>query len=277
MNHYNLDDLIYLMQRLREPVHGCPWDLKQTYQTIVPSTLEEAYEVAAAIESEDYQHLPEELGDLLFQVIFYAQLGAEEKCEQRRFDFSHIVSGLVEKLVRRHPHVFPNGDLRCNITASDKRTERDEWAIKQRWESLKREERLARGDLSILADIPLNLPALTRAQKLQKRAAHNGFDWPDIEQPLAKIEEELAEVRDALASGNQQAIAEELGDLLFSVVNVCRHAKVDAESSLRLCSRKFERRFTYIEQQLKAEQLTLAQASLEQMEALWCEAKLQGL
>ena len=273
MNTYTLDDLIYLMRRLREPEHGCPWDLKQTYKTIVPSTLEEAYEVAAAIESEDYEHLPEELGDLLFQVIFYAQLGAEEHCDHRRFDFAQIVSGLVEKLVRRHPHVFPGGDLKKVIAVKAGRNAQDELAIKQRWESLKREERLARGESSILADIPLNFPALSRAQKLQKRAAHSGFDWPDIEQPLAKIEEELAEVRVALAEGNQQAVAEELGDLLFSVVNACRHAKVDAESSLRFCNKKFERRFAYIERQLKAQKLTLAEASLVQMEALWCEAK----
>lgn len=264
---YSIDDLTFLMQRLREPKVGCPWDLQQDYKSIAPSTLEEAYEVVDAIESGDFDHLKEELGDLLFQVIFYAQLGDEEQ----RFNFTEIISDLVEKLVRRHPHVFPDGSLHSRIDAS---AERDDAAIKKKWEQLKQQEREGKGKASVLADVPVNLPALSRAQKLQKRASNTGFDWPDIDGPLAKVEEELIEVREALANGDTEAVAEEVGDLLFAAVNVSRHARVDAEAALRSGSKKFEQRFLYIEQQLMARGIALESADLELMDRLWDDAKV---
>lgn len=265
-DRYTVDDLLMLMRRLREPLTGCPWDLKQSYQSIAPSTIEEAYEVVDAIESGDYLHLKEELGDLLFQVIFYTQLGAEDG----HFNFSGVVSDLVAKLVRRHPHVFPGGTLESRI---DPDSDRDDAVIKQRWEQLKQQERAAKGEPLALADIPVNLASLSRAQKIQKRAANIGFDWLDIDGPLTKVEEELAEVREALDSGDSAAVAEEIGDLLFAAVNVSRHAKVDAESALRLGSRKFERRFNYVESQLLSMGVALEDASLERMERLWDKAK----
>ncbi len=264
--HYNIDDLIYLMARLRDPETGCPWDIQQSYATIVPSTLEEAYEVADAIETRDYDHLKEELGDLLFQVIFYSQLGSEEG----RFQFTDIVSTLVAKLVRRHPHVFPEGTLESRVQPGDGR---DEAQIKAKWEALKQEERVAKGKRGTLDDIPLNLPALTRAHKLQKRAAGVGFDWPDITGVFAKIEEEVKEVQEAIVESDQPAISEEIGDLLFAVVNASRHLKVDPEGALRAASRKFEQRFGYVERNLAERDLTPEQTDLAEMDALWDEAK----
>lgn len=264
--NYTLDDLIYLMQRLRDPVDGCPWDVKQAYETIVPSTIEEAYEVADAIERGDLDHLKEELGDLLFQVIFYSQLGAEEN----RFDFHQVVDTLVTKLVRRHPHVFPGENLRERF--GDRPANESE--IKQRWEDIKQEEREAKGARRTLDDVPVNLPALTRAAKLQKRAARTGFDWESVSGPIAKVREELLEVEQALASGDMAEVDAEIGDLLFAVVNISRTLKQDPEGSLRRANHKFERRFQYIEDQL---QERLGEASLEQMEALWVQAKEQGL
>ncbi len=263
---HSIDDLVTLMQRLREPETGCPWDLKQTYASITPSTLEEAYEVVDAIETGDFDHLKEELGDLLFQVIFYAQLGAEEA----RFDFATIASDLVAKLIRRHPHVFPAGTLESRVTDASARNEAD---IKVRWEQLKQQERVSKGKVRALADIPMNLAALSRAQKLQKRAANTGFDWLDINGPLAKVEEELAEVRAALVSGDIDEVAEEIGDLIFAAVNVSRHAKVDAESALRRGSQKFEQRFNYVEARLQEAGSSLELATLEQMDLLWDAAK----
>ncbi|MDO3383964.1 nucleoside triphosphate pyrophosphohydrolase [Gilvimarinus algae] len=263
---YSLDDLIYLMQRLRDPQDGCPWDLQQTYQSIVPSTIEEAYEVADAIERGDLDHLSEELGDLLFQVIFYSQFGAEQK----RFDFHQVVDTLVAKLVRRHPHVFPNANLYERYGDQPA----DEAAIKQRWEDIKQEERAAKGSRGTLDDIPLNLPALTRAAKLQKRAARTGFDWDDVQGPIAKVREELQEVEQALASGDMSAVEAELGDLLFAVVNISRYLKQDPEGSLRRANHKFERRFRYIEANATD---ALNKLSLQQMDQLWDQAKREGL
>ncbi|UTF60113.1 nucleoside triphosphate pyrophosphohydrolase [Gilvimarinus sp. DA14] len=263
---YTLDDLIYLMQRLRDPRDGCPWDLKQTYETIVPSTIEEAYEVADAIERGDLDHLKEELGDLLFQVIFYSQFGTEEK----RFDFYQVVDTLVAKLVRRHPHVFPNENLRERYGDQPA----DEAAIKQRWEDIKQEEREAKGVRGTLDDIPLNLAALSRAAKLQKRAARTGFDWDDIKGPIAKVREELEEVEQALASGDMEAVEAEMGDLYFAAVNISRYLKQDPEASLRRANRKFESRFRYIEANAPK---PLEHMSLEEMDALWDKAKQEGL
>ena len=266
---YQLDDLLHLMARLRDPQHGCPWDLKQSYASIVPYTLEEAYEVADAIERGDFEHLPGELGDLLFQVVYYSQLGRE----QALFDFAQVVHGITAKLIRRHPHVFPDGDL----YGSPDVPRLGEAAIKQRWEQIKAEERAERAaepqQLSLLDDVPQALPALNRAGKLQKRAAQVGFDWPDALPVVDKVREELDEVLEAMASGDAAAQGEELGDLLFAVCNLARHLKVDPEQALRAANHKFERRFRHIEQALRDAQQDFAACSLEQLDALWGEAK----
>ncbi|WP_341706463.1 nucleoside triphosphate pyrophosphohydrolase [Halopseudomonas sp.] len=270
---YQLDDLVYLMQRLRDPQHGCPWDLEQNYATIVPHTLEEAYEVADAIEQGDFEQLRGELGDLLFQVVYYAQLAGEEQ----RFGWNEVVDGITRKLVRRHPHVFPDGNLRTppgTLTLAPDQ-------VKQRWEQIKAEERAEKADqprqLSLLDDVPAALPALSRAQKLQKRAASAGFDWPEAAPVIDKISEELDEVREALAAGQQEAVAEEMGDLLFCVVNLARHLGVDAESALRQGNAKFERRFRFIEDRLRAQGAAVAECALDELDALWDLAKQQGL
>lgn len=268
---YQLNDLLYLMQRLRDPQTGCPWDLKQSYASIVPYTLEEAYEVADAIERGDFEHLPCELGDLLFQVVYYAQLAREEG----RFGFAEVVDGITRKLVRRHPHVFPGGDLRAVADAQTLA----EAAVKQRWEALKAEERAARAaepqQLSLLDDVPAGLPALSRAGKVQKRAAQVGFDWPEALPVLDKVREELDEVLETMAANDSAAMADELGDLLFAVVNLSRHLKVDAEAALRQATAKFERRFRFIEQRLREAGLAIEDCSLEQLDVLWGEAKQQ--
>lgn len=261
---YSIDDLLYLMARLRDPQSGCPWDLKQDYASIAPSTLEEAYEVVDTIERGDLGHLREELGDLLFQVIFYSQLAREEQ----RFDFSGVVSGLVSKLVRRHPHVFPDGSLHSRASGQD----RMPTDVKQRWEAIKQQERTEKGAAGLLDDVPLNLPALSRAAKLQKRAASVGFNWSDVQGPIAKVREELAEVEQALLDEDQQALAEELGDLLFSVVNISRFLKIDPEAALRAGNRKFEQRFRYIEAQAER---PLEDLGIEAMERLWQRAKTE--
>jgi len=259
---YSIDDLLYLMARLRNPQTGCPWDIKQDYASIAPSTLEEAYEVVDAIEKQDFTHLKEELGDLLFQVIFYSQLGKEEN----RFEFSGIVSDLVAKLIRRHPHVFPDGTLHSQI--DNRHTLPTD--VKARWEAIKQQEREAKGAQSLLADVPLNLPSLSRAAKLQKRAASVGFDWDDIQGPIAKVREELIEVEEALANKNMEAVEEELGDLLFAVVNISRYLKLDPEQALRKANHKFEARFNYIEENLGK---PFVEASIGEMNQLWDKAK----
>lgn len=267
---YDVSDLLTLMTRLRDPVDGCPWDIEQSYRTIAPSTIEEAYEVVDAIERENYDHLREELGDLLFQVIFYSQLAAEEQ----RFNFNDIVSELVTKLVRRHPHVFPDNTLESRVGASNRDSDTE---IKARWEALKAEERAAKGQQGVLDDVPVNLPALTRAAKLQKRAANVGFDWPDIGGVLDKVEEEIGELRQAIQQNDKAAITDEMGDLLFALVNGCRHLKVEPEGALRGTNSKFERRFQYIEQQLREQGQTPEEASLALMDSLWDKAKAEGL
>ncbi|MET0356374.1 MAG: nucleoside triphosphate pyrophosphohydrolase [Cellvibrio sp.] len=259
---YSIDDLLYLMSRLRDPQTGCPWDIKQDYATIAPSTLEEAYEVVDAIEKQDFVHLKEELGDLLFQVIFYSQLGSEEN----RFDFAGVVSDLVEKLVRRHPHVFPDGTLQSKIDNRDTLPT----DVKARWEAIKQQERDAKGAQGLLADVPLNLPALSRAAKLQKRAASVGFDWNDVQGPIAKVREELIEVEEALSAHDQSALEEELGDLFFAVVNVSRYLKIDPELALRKANQKFEHRFNYIENNINK---PLSESTIDEMNGLWEEAK----
>lgn len=262
MTQYSIDDLLYLMARLRDPESGCPWDLTQDYASIAPSTLEEAYEVVDAIEKQDFVHLKEELGDLLFQVIFYSQLGKEED----RFEFAGVVSDLVAKLIRRHPHVFPDGTLHSRV--ENRHTLSTD--VKARWEAIKQQERAEKGANGILADVPLNLPSLSRAAKLQKRAASVGFDWDDVYGPIAKVREELMEVEAELDSGDMVALEEELGDLLFAVVNIARYQKIDPEQALRRANQKFEQRFHFIETN---SQRPLAETSIQEMNRLWDEAK----
>ncbi|CAD5106415.1 nucleoside triphosphate pyrophosphohydrolase [Zestomonas carbonaria] len=266
---YKLDDLLHLMARLRDPRHGCPWDLKQSYATIVPYTIEEAYEVADAIERGDFEHLPGELGDLLFQVVYYSQLAREEG----RFTFDEVVDSITRKLIRRHPHVFVDGDLYGEPDPA----RLEEAAVKQRWEELKAEERAAKAaepeQLSLLDDVPAALPALSRAVKLQKRAAQVGFDWPEALPVFDKVREELDEVLEAMSEDDPQALADEVGDLLFAVTNLARHLKVDPETALRAANGKFERRFRYIEQVLREQGRSPEACSLEELDSLWNRAK----
>jgi len=267
---YTLDDLLALMARLRHPQYGCPWDLKQDYASIVKHTLEEAYEVADTIERGDFAHLEGELGDLLFQVVYYSQLAHEEG----RFAFAEVVDGITRKLIRRHPHVFPTGDLHAPLDTP--RLSEDQ--VKARWEAIKAEERAEKGvpeQLSLLDDVPAALPALSRATKLQKRAAQVGFDWPDALPVLDKVREELDEVLQAMAEGDADAIEDELGDLLFATANLARHLKQDPENALRRANRKFERRFRFIEQALRDSARPFEDCTLDELDALWGEAKRQ--
>lgn len=270
---HNLDDLLTLMAVLRDGDQGCPWDIKQDWDSIVPHTLEEAYEVADAIERRAFDELPGELGDLLFQVVYYAQFGAEEQ----RFDFHDIVDTLTAKMLRRHPHVFPDGTLSSrrppDVSADDVKTQQ----VNSRWEALKAGERAERATEvpSVLDDVPRTLPALSRAAKLSKRAARVGFDWPDTSGVLAKICEELGEVEEALAAGDQQHAQQEVGDLLFAVTNLARTLGADPEQCLRSTNSKFERRFRYVENALAKAEHSLNTASLDEMEHHWQAAKAQ--
>jgi len=263
---YVIDDLLYLMKRLRDRESGCPWDCEQDHASLIKYTLEEAYEVADAIERGDTEHLPEELGDLLFQVVFYAQVGAE----QEQFDFADVVDRIVAKLISRHPHVFPDGTLHSHRDSSlvPRKLE-----ISATWEQKKHEERRSKGHSRLLADVPVAMPALMRAEKIQKRAAKVGFDWPDLQGVLAKIQEELEEFTSELGNSNVAAIEEELGDILFSVVNLARRVGCDAESTLRRATQKFERRFNVMEDLALKQGLSLADLEGHTMDRLWHEAK----
>ena len=250
--------LLDIMARLRDPAGGCPWDLEQTFRTIAPYTVEEAYEVADAIERGDFESLREELGDLLFQVVFYAQMGSEE----RRFDFADIARDIAEKMIRRHPHVFGGADIK---TAAEQT---------RAWEDHKAAERaVAIREPSALDGVPLALPALTRAEKLQRRAARVGFDWPQAIQVLDKIEEEIAELRAELKGAPGRRTEDEVGDLLFALVNLARHLGHDPEQALRGTNAKFERRFRRIEAELAEQGRSPQDATLGEMEALWVKAK----
>lgn len=257
----SIDRLLAIMARLRDPDGGCPWDIEQTFKTISPHTIEEAYEVVEAIESGDKASLKDELGDLLFQVVFYAQMAGEEGS----FDFEDVVAAISDKMIRRHPHVF--GD----VTVADV----DEQTVQ--WEAQKARERQQKGGdepQGTLAGVSTALPAQTRALKLQARAARVGFDWPAAAQVLDKIDEELGEVRAELADGTDRGrLEDEIGDLLFACVNLARKTGIDPESALRRCNRKFQRRFGHIETRLAAEGRTPGEATLDEMEALWVEAK----
>ena len=254
------------MQRLRDPENGCPWDIRQDFHSIVPSTLEECYELAQAIEHEDYPHVAEELGDVLFQVVFYAQLGQE----QGLFSLEEIVDTLVEKLVRRHPHVFAGGNIE-GLVSPEERGSLD--SIKESWESIKEEERATKSQTGVLDDVPVALPALPRAQKLQKRATRVGFDWPDTSSVMAKLEEEITELKRAIEMGEERAVEEEMGDVLFTCVNLARHLGLDAETSLRCASTKFEQRFSLMEAAVRQVGESLVGKSTDELETLWLQAK----
>lgn len=263
---YTVEDLLRIMARLRDPNSGCPWDLTQDFMSIVPSTLEECYELAAAIEAGDYPHVADELGDVLFQVVFYAQLGREKGY----FTFPEIVDGLARKLLRRHPHVFRDGLIEGIV---DEATDAE--SVKDAWEAIKAEERADRSQHGALDDVPVNLPALPRAQKLQKRAARIGFDWRDSPAVMVKIDEELAELREAMAGGDRPSIEEELGDLLFTIVNLSRHERIDAEAALRRASAKFESRFRSMEHDAERSGQRLEELDSLALETLWTQAKAQ--
>lgn len=260
-----MEQLLEIMRRLRDPDNGCPWDLKQTFRSIVPHTLEEAYEVADVIERGELDRLSDELGDLLFQVVFYAQLAEE----QGLFSFADVEQAISDKLIRRHPHVF--GEEK--VADADEQT--------RAWEQHKQRERQARhsaGQAGVLHDVPLNLPALVRAAKLQRRVAHVGLDWQDVAGVFARVAEELGELNEAVASHADQAVVEaEVGDLLFSCVNLSRHLGIDPERALRTGNQKFERRVNYIESTLEAEGRAMNEADEAELDRLWEAAKRAGL
>ncbi|MCW8196468.1 nucleoside triphosphate pyrophosphohydrolase [Proteobacteria bacterium 005FR1] len=263
-----MDTLLEIMARLREPETGCPWDLKQSYQSIAPSTIEEAYEVVDTIERKDYVHLKEELGDLLFQVVFYAQLGKEDG----HFTFEDIAAGITDKLLRRHPHVFPDGTLESRVAPDKEFTEAE---VKQQWEQIKKSERSEKGHKGTLSDVPAALPSIARAYKLQQRAGLVGFDWPDHHGVSEKLREEVGELEEAIASGDKEAMAAELGDTLFCLINLARHLKIDPDSALRACNRRFTERFEYLEGELNARGKSPQEADMDEMELLWQQAKVK--
>ena len=254
---HRIEELLEIMERLRDPEAGCPWDLEQDFSSIAPYTIEEAYEVADAIAQGEMQELKKELGDLLFQVVFHAQMARERGA----FDFGDVVDAITEKMLRRHPHVF--GDAVAG----------DEASLKAAWEAEKQRERRAQARHSALDGVARALPALVRADKLQKRAARVGFDWPDAGGAMAKVEEELEEVREAVEGGDAGRIAEEVGDLLFAAVNVARLLGVDAEQALRMGNDRFERRFRLMEEQLQRRGLELERLDPATLDRAWEEAK----
>ena len=260
MTMKNTQRLLQIMQRLRDPETGCSWDKKQNFSTLIPYTLEEAYEVVDAIERNDMQDLKSELGDLLFQVVFHSQLAEE----QDLFDFEQVAAGVADKLVRRHPHVF--SDVQYT----------DETEQHQAWETLKAAERAEKEaeNHTILSGVAKNLPALVQCKKIQDRAANHGFDWTEIEPVYAKVIEELDEVKEAWESGDKQHIEEEIGDLLLVAVNLARHMQVEPEQALKKSTRKFTRRFEYIEHKVLQSGREVKQCTLDELDGLWDEAKI---
>ena len=262
-----LSRLLEIMTRLRDPDGGCPWDIEQSFETIAPYTIEEAYEVADAIAREDFDDLKDELGDLLLQVVYHAQMAREAG----HFDFDEIAQAIGEKMVRRHPHVFGDGQV---ASAEHQRVA---------WEDVKAREReekpgnTERSEPSALDGVPLALPALMRAEKLGKRAARVGFDWQDMTGVLAKIEEELAEFRAELDGGSRERQAEEIGDLLFACANLARKAELDPETALRAASRRFEARFRILEKTLRAQQRDAKSVPLAELEEIWQAAKAEEM
>ncbi|MEZ9522866.1 nucleoside triphosphate pyrophosphohydrolase [Enterovibrio norvegicus] len=262
-NASRMQELLEIMTTLRDPENGCPWDKKQTFDTIIPYTIEETYEVADAIERQNWPDVRDELGDLLFQIVFYSQLGKE----QGDFDFDDVVDAISEKLVRRHPHVFGEKDQDGNPL------------VEADWEGIKAKERELKADapehVSVLDDVPNSLPALGRAMKLQKRCARVGFDWDAVGPVAEKVHEELDEVMEEalMVDVDQTRVDEEIGDLLFAVVNLARHLGTNPEIALRNANRKFEKRFRNIETKLRENGKNLQESGLDELEMLWQEVK----
>ena len=259
-----IDNLLRVMADLRHPDDGCPWDIRQTSRSIAGCTLDETHEVIDAIERDDTENLKEELGDLLFNIVFHARIAEE----QGQFDFDDVAQGIADKMTRRHPHVFGEG----------RGQDRDPETLAQNWQRIKAEEKAGRRsaqpgvDALDTSDDSAN-SAMFQARELQQKAAELGFDWHDVNSVFDKLEEELAETREAFASGDKAQIAAEIGDLLFVCVNLARHAKVNAEMSLRQTNRKFQRRFAYVREHMRAAGIEMTQDQLEQMEVFWQEAK----
>jgi ATP diphosphatase len=262
----DLSRLIEIMAALREPETGCPWDIEQDFKSISHYTVEEAYEVADAIEREDYVDLCEELGDLILQPVYHAQMAAEAGY----FDIGDVIEAITKKLIRRHPHVFETGDA-DNANA-----------VKKRWDEIKAEERAEKAakkgevtdkPLSILDNIPLPLPALSRAEKLDRRAASVGFDWPDAQSVLAKCREELDEIEKAISAGNKSDIQEEIGDALFALSSLSRHLGIEPEAALKDANAKFTRRFHYVEDRCRQTGLAPEKAGMKQLDAFWNEIR----
>ena len=249
--------LLDIMAALREPKNGCPWDQQQNFDSIAPYTIEEAYEVADAIARHDFASLPDELGDLLFQVVYHARMAEEAG----RFGFADVARGIADKMVRRHPHVFGDAAVR------------DVDAQTQAWEDQKRIERSARSETGTLAGVPAGLPALTRAAKLTARAARVGFDWPDVESVLAKLDEEVAELRAELPGADPVRLVDEMGDLLFVLANLARKLHLDPEACLRQANLKFSKRFSRMEQYAEISAKILPEIPLEEMERIWQKVK----
>ncbi len=258
-NFHAMSDLLDIISRLRDPDSGCPWDLRQDFESIVPFTIEETYELAEAVALGDYDQVREELGDVLFQVIFYAQIASEEQL----FNFNDVVEGISSKLIRRHPHIFnnPNGQ---------RVSERE---VKDRWEQIKANERENKQLPGAMDDVPQALPALSRAQKLQKRAARVGFDWPELDGVRSKVTEEMSELDAAICSGSRDDIEAEIGDVFLATVNLARHLGIDAEASLRRASMRFEQRFRFMELSALSEGGDLASESFDELDARWQKAK----
>ena len=254
-----MQPLLDIMRQLRDPDTGCPWDLKQNFHTIVPFTIEETYELADAIAAEDFSQIRDELGDVLFQVVFYAQMASEESL----FTFQDVVDGIADKLRRRHPHVF-GATAGQGVSASE---------VKERWEQIKGEERQQKNQQSALDDVPKALPALSRSQKLQKRAARIGFDWSELGAVREKVDEELDELAEAVSEGDSAAIESEVGDIFLAMVNLARHLGVDAEAALRQANRRFEDRFRLMETAAKRDGSHLSEESLDRLEERWQAAK----
>lgn len=258
MSH-NIEKLLSIMAQLRDPGSGCPWDLEQNYKSLTRYTLEEAYEVIDVIELDKLNELPDELGDLLFQIVFYSQLGKE----QGRFDFNDVVEAINDKLIRRHPHVFADEQV------SDAAEQTRAW---EKHKAAERQQKSTDNSHYLLDGISRALPAMTRASKLQKRAAQVGFDWPDRRGVMEKLHEEIAELEQAQATNEKQNIAEELGDILFTCINLVRHHGEDPETLLRACNDRFEQRFKYMEEVLQG-QGGIKEADIATMEQAWQQAK----
>lgn len=259
-----IDDLLAIMAALRTPETGCPWDLEQTYETIAPYTIEESYEVADAIERGDFDDLKDELGDLLLQVVYHARMAEEDG----HFSFGDVVDAICDKMVRRHPHVFGSEEDKANF---------DPDGFWERAKAAEKDGADGESDKGVLDGVPLALPTLVRAIELQNKAARVGFDWPDMGPVFDKIREEIGELEDAtnLENPSRRKIAEEYGDLLFVMANLARHMDIDAEDALRQANAKFVRRFKHIEERLAADGRTPEQSTLEEMDQMWDESKLE--